>query len=183
VKAVGVTVSDRQRFEHLYSETHISILRYLLRRVIVPADAADLLAETYLVAWRRIDVVPQDEGLLWLYGVARRIVANYQRHERVEHALGEALRSSLSRDLSVWQSDSDIPFSTEITNSLRALQPVEREIIELSAWEHLTSAEIGEVLGIKPGTVRVKLHRIRLAIGKDLIEAGHPGANVLKIAE
>lgn len=63
---------QRQGFERLYEETRVGILGYLLRRVGSAPNAADLLAETYLIAWRKIDTVPNDEtARLWLYGVAR----------------------------------------------------------------------------------------------------------------
>ena len=89
--------SRRKRFEQLYAETRVSILGYLMRRVSDPTDAADLLAETYLVAWRKLDGVAKDEEVrLWLYGVARRIVSHHHRHERVEQGLAETLRADLT---------------------------------------------------------------------------------------
>jgi RNA polymerase sigma-70 factor (ECF subfamily) len=184
VKSLAEALTDQELFETLYSETRMSILGYLLRRVSIPTDAADLLSDTYLVAWRRIGDVPEGEsGLLWLYGVARHLVANYYRHERSEHALALTLRHALAANASAFEREHDAPFAEDIARSLEALSPGDREIIELSAWEQLTPAEIAEVLGIKAGTLRVRLHRARLAIAEELAKAGHPGPDRLEIAE
>ena len=88
----------RERFESLYTETRIAILGYLVRRVSNASDAADLLAETYVVAWRRIDEIPRgEEARLWLFGVARRVLSNFHRHAKVERSLADTLRAELLR--------------------------------------------------------------------------------------
>jgi DNA-directed RNA polymerase specialized sigma24 family protein len=64
-------------FGRLYREHGRAILAYALRRVGDPEDAADVVAETFLIAWRRLGDVPAgDRARLWLYAVARRVVAN-----------------------------------------------------------------------------------------------------------
>jgi DNA-directed RNA polymerase specialized sigma24 family protein len=70
-----------ERFEALVREVGPSIAGYVVRRVEVHADAADVLSETLLVAWRRADALPQDaEGARrWLIGVARGVLANQRR--------------------------------------------------------------------------------------------------------
>ncbi|HEY3140934.1 MAG TPA: sigma factor, partial [Acidimicrobiales bacterium] len=70
----------REEFEELYRAQVRSLLAYALRRVDHPEQAADVVAETMLVAWRRLDQVPPgDEARLWLFGVARRVLANQRR--------------------------------------------------------------------------------------------------------
>ena len=72
----------RARFQALYEANYESILGYALRRAR-GADALDVVSETFLVAWRRIDVMPTGETTLpWLYGVARRVVSERQRSGR-----------------------------------------------------------------------------------------------------
>jgi RNA polymerase sigma factor (sigma-70 family) len=171
----GDEPSRQDSFEQLYSETRVAILSYLTRRVSNPADAADLLAETYLIAWRKVDTIPNDQtARLWLYGVARRIMSHHRRHEMVEQGLAEALRADLNRETARLQADRDVPFSDVVAVSLARLKPSDREIMELSAWEQLTAAEIADLIGMKPGSVRVRLHRIRAVIRADLIGAGYP---------
>src|SRR5580704_6064903 len=73
----------RRRFETIYAANCGPILGYVLRRTRNGDDAADVVAETFLTAWRRLDDVPPgDQARLWLYGVARRVLANHQRGER-----------------------------------------------------------------------------------------------------
>lgn len=69
---------DRERFERVYRDHYDAVLRYCLRRCC-REDALDAAAETFMVAWRRRDVVPESYELPWLYGVARRVVANQRR--------------------------------------------------------------------------------------------------------
>ena len=73
----------QRRFEEVYLAHRGSILGYVLRRTDNPDDAADVIAETFLTAWRRLEDVPRDaEARLWLYGVARRVLANHHRGVR-----------------------------------------------------------------------------------------------------
>ena len=75
--------SRRERFSALYADCYPRLLGYALRRTHTVEDAADVVAETFLVAWRRLEHVPPgDEARLWLYGVARRVLANQRRGER-----------------------------------------------------------------------------------------------------
>src|SRR4029077_9810384 len=80
----------RERFEAAYRELYEPICGYVLRRVRGPEDAAEAIAETFATLWRRFDRCPQGEELKpWLFGVARRVIANQRRGERRRTALGE----------------------------------------------------------------------------------------------
>src|SRR5690242_18170572 len=87
-------------FSRLYREQGRAVLAYALRRVGDREDAADVVAETFLVAWRRLGEVPAGaESRLWLYGVTRRVIANLQRTERRRTRLGLRLAESLRTEL------------------------------------------------------------------------------------
>lgn len=80
-------------FEALYSAHYDALLRYALRRVADPADAADVVAETWTVAWRRRTQLPGgDADRLWLFGVARRVLANQRRGQLRRSQLTDRLR-------------------------------------------------------------------------------------------
>jgi RNA polymerase sigma factor (sigma-70 family) len=152
---------DRERFEELYGGTRVLVLGYLARRSRSPEDAADLLAEVYLVAWRRIDDVPAgDEARLWLFGVARRVLANHHRRARTESGLATALEASLRSVALGFDAEPD-PRSDAVAEALARLTAKDRELLTLSAWEDLSPAEIAVVLGQRVGAVRVRLHRAR----------------------
>ena len=90
---MGERAERQVRFERLYDQASLQVLGYALRRASTPEDAADAVSDTFMIAWRRLDEVPDgDEARLWLYGVARRVLANQrrglQRRERLEARLG-----------------------------------------------------------------------------------------------
>jgi len=83
----------RRRFEGLYAEHQAGVLGYVLRSA---HDAGDVFAETFLVAWRRLDDAPTGEtARLWLYGVARRVLADHRRGESRRSHLADRLRGDL----------------------------------------------------------------------------------------
>src|SRR5436309_3550195 len=98
-RVVAVSEGDREeRFRLLYAATSSAILGYVLRRAESAEDAAEVVAEAFVTAWRRLDQVPPGpEGRLWLYGVARRVLANYHRGNRRRSRLAERLRGEVAR--------------------------------------------------------------------------------------
>ena len=94
-----------ERFRDLYTRHFDALLAYAVRRVPRPEDAADVVADTFLVAWRRRSHLPAgDEARLWLYGVARNMLANKRRGDRRRDRLGEALRQRLMASADLGQS-------------------------------------------------------------------------------
>jgi RNA polymerase sigma-70 factor (ECF subfamily) len=136
------------------------VLAYAVRRSPDAQDAADVVAETFLVAWRRLPEVPPAEAArLWLYGVARHVLANQRRSERRRERLAERLRQELPAALEGVQ-----PTPVEagpVSAALAELGPEDREILRLSGWEDLTPSEIAAVLGISQIAARSRLHRAR----------------------
>jgi RNA polymerase sigma-70 factor (ECF subfamily) len=171
-------MTERQvRFEALYAANHAPILGYALRRTDSPDDAADILAETFLAAWRRLDDVPAgDEARLWLYGVARRLLANHYRGERRRSALAGRLRTELASCYVSPEFDCE---SARIAGALRRLPERQRELLALNAWEGLDYGEIATVLGCSRNAVRIRLHRARASLAAELAgpaaEASGPG--------
>jgi RNA polymerase sigma-70 factor (ECF subfamily) len=148
------------RFGQLYRDQGRAILAYALRRVEDPEDAADVVAETFLVAWRRLDEVPSDaRARLWLFGVARRVIANRHRAERRRTRLAQRLADSLRTELAT----RPVP-AGEAAEVLRAMDELggdDRELLLLVAWEELSPGEAAKVLGISSLAARSRLHRAR----------------------
>ena len=151
----------RARFERLYANYSPDIAMYALRRVDREA-AKDVVAETFTVAWRRLDDVPA-EALPWLYGVARRVLANQRRSSRRLIALRRKLESDASGGPELCDPD--------LADALRALPDEDREILRLVAWEGLTSAEAGTVLGCTASAARLRLRRARSRLAEALGDA------------
>jgi RNA polymerase sigma factor (sigma-70 family) len=155
--------------EALYREHRAALLSYLIRRVEQPEDAADLLTEVFLVAMRRPDRVPEGgEAKLWLYGVARRLLANYRRGVRRRAAAVDQLAKSLAT-----QAIGPPPTveTLAVLQQLKLLSIDDRELITLVAWDGLSPSEAARVLGLKPGTARARLSRLRRRLQDGLAAA------------
>ncbi len=150
-----VAATDRQtRFESVYRAHVAAIGRYASRRTDA-ADAVDVVAETFAVAWRRIDEVPPD-ALPWLYGVARRVLANQRR--------GGIRRTALhTRLCEAWvQPVSPPPAHLEtLRTAIHSLTEADREILLLAGAEELSPREIAVVLDLRPEVARNRLSRAR----------------------
>jgi RNA polymerase sigma-70 factor (ECF subfamily) len=163
--------ASEARFARLYAGFGRDVLAYALPRAAGPEDAADLVAETFLVAWRRIEDVPDgEEGRLWLYGIARRTLANQQRAERRRTRLSGRLRSELA--VAVRARAEPSPGGATMVRALGRLRPDDREILMLAGWEELKSPQIARVLGISAAAARTRLHRARRRLRKELIAEG-----------
>jgi RNA polymerase sigma factor (sigma-70 family) len=155
----------RDRFQALYEENYARVLGYALRRVDRD-DAADVVAETFLVAWRRLDELPAgEEARLWLYGTARRVLANQQRCRRRRDRLTERIRSQHAEQV---QLGSPTPELNHAALAFARLRPEEREILALVAWERLDAGEVAHVLGCSRNAARIRLHRARRRFAREL---------------
>ncbi|WP_276801511.1 RNA polymerase sigma factor [Cellulomonas iranensis] len=160
----------RARFTALFDRVHAPLLAYAVRRVADPADAADVVAETFLVAWRRLDDVPAgDAARPWLFGVARRVLANHYRGERRRLALADRLRDQLDEVVAPPE-----PVDPTLVEAMDRLPPDDRELLRLVAWEELARDEIALVLGVPRATVRVRLHRARRRLVAQLAALEEP---------
>lgn len=161
--------ADWARFEAIWSEHRLRILAYCLRRMS-PDDAEDACAETFLVAWRRIEMIPADhEALLFLYGIARRVVANQHRTLRRRTRLDVkllALAIPYVEDVSllVVQGAQD----EIVAASVRRLDRRDSEIVMLHAWEELPHADIAAILGMTVAAVDQRIHRAYRRLGRML---------------
>ena len=150
----------RERFEAVYRELYAPICGYALRRVREPEDAAEVIAETFATLWRRFDACPHgDELRPWLFGVARRVIANQRRGERRRSALGERLAADV--DQTAFEATRQDEATSELARAFAALNESDRELLSLVAWEGLTSEELSIALGTSRAVVRLRLHRAR----------------------
>jgi RNA polymerase sigma-70 factor (ECF subfamily) len=167
-RPVGSAERARAReFEALFRAHSRAILGYAVRRCDPAEDAADVLAEVMLTAWRRwADVPVGGEARLWLYGVARRVLANRSRAERRRSRLVGRLRAEVAERVREHSEPDDR--DSEVRSALKTLSPTDREVLLLSAWEDLEPTEIAAVLDITPVTARSRLHRARARLGTAL---------------
>ena len=158
---------DRERFGALYQRAYPAILRYAHRRV--PPDlAADVAAEVFVVAWRRIADVPEGDALPWLYGVARRVVANQRRG--ADRAVGLLARvATLVGDGPPTIDPADaVAESMTVLAAFRRLSADDREVLSLVVWEGLGARDAARVLGCSVPAVAARLSRARRRLQANL---------------
>ncbi len=148
------TDSQRERFEELFRDFHLAVRDYARRRVRAES-VDDIVSDTFLVAWRRWEQVP-DDPLPWLLTVARNSIGTELR--------GEARRLRLrAKARSGWVESSDRiePGDSEgrVLSALARLSERDREALTLVVWDGLTPAEAAGVLGEPTTRFRVRLHR------------------------
>lgn len=154
----------RERFKQLYEANYAAILGYVLRRA--PRDEAlDVVADVFLTAWRRLsDVPPGEDARLWLYGTARRVLANRARSERRRNRLS----ASLVREALGDRPEESPPEYGSVAAAFARLRPEERELLGLVIWEGLAPDQAAQVLGCSTNAVRIRLHRARRKLADEL---------------
>jgi RNA polymerase sigma factor (sigma-70 family) len=162
----------RMRFEGLFRSHADAVRGYALRRTD-PDDADDVVAETFLIAWRRFDDVPAN-ATPWLLGVARRVLSNRRRSDRRVISLSNRLADRERRKPDAATDDSDLLSTIEV--ALDRLPEKEREALRLLAWEGLSTGEAAIVLGCTRATLAVRVHRARRRL-TDIIEGHLAGAD------
>lgn len=149
------------RFSELFRARYEAVLRYASRRTD-PETALDVVAETFLIAWRRHEEVPADPGqaLPWLYGVARRVLANAERSRR--RADRVAARLSQERSIGhVPDSARGVAERSRLGRALATLTATDQEALRLVGWEELDLAEAAQAMRCSRAAMAVRLHRAR----------------------
>lgn len=161
---------DREsRFQRLYQAHYGAVLAYAQRRSDDSPDALDVVAETFTIAWRRIGEVPDaDAARPWLYGVARRVLANQRRGNRRRAELSSRLRTHQPRPVEIESQILADDDRRTVLAALARLREGDREILRLAAWEELSHREIAAVVGCSEASVAVRLHRARNRLGREI---------------
>lgn len=145
---------DREAFGRLYDAVARDLYRTALYTLGNPQDAEDVVAETFLEAWKGIHTL-REEGSFrqWIMRIlsirCKRRIGGYVREKGnidIEDYLGEGVP------------DDNVP-RAEVREAMARLNPEERQIVLLSVLEGYTMREIGEILTLPQGTVSSKLHR------------------------
>lgn len=167
-----MTRADHARITDAIASNSADLLAYFERRAGVQ-DAADLLAETMMTAWRRVDDLPADaeRARMWLFVTARHVLANADRSERRRWRLANRLRLMLGAE--------DAPpadAGAEVRDAVARLEPDLAELVRLVHWDGFTIAAAGEVLQITASTARGRYQRARHDLREMLEPAGAASA-------
>lgn len=175
----GSTLEDtspNDRFGRIYAAHHLEIYGYLRRRADAET-ARDAASETFVVLWRRLDDAPQDDEIRpWLYGVARKALANQQRSRRRFRALQRKVGGSAPETSPIPNPEAVVVRAADIqrvVDAMDELRPADRDVLQLAIWEELSHEEIGVVLGCKAHAVDQRIHRAKQRLEHQLRRAEH----------
>lgn len=162
-------------FRRLFDEHHPAVLAYCLRRT-GREDAQDAAAEVFTVAWRRLGDVPDSDATLpWLYGTARKVLANQRRSRTRSRRLANRLAAdgaapSATPEVIILRREQD----QLVLDALARLRDGDREVIRLALWEELPHAAIGEIVGCSGRAVTMRLNRAVRRLGRELHHPTRP---------
>lgn len=168
------------RFEAIFRSCYPRVLAYALRRTEGREVAEEIVSETFLIAWRRLDAVPL-EPLPWLLGTARKVLGHRRRSER-----RRAAHLTVSSLEGVEVTDPETPVAellaqrTSLAAAFAALPDRDREILTLVAWEGLAPREGAQVLGCSAAIFSLRLHRARRRLSKELAASGLPSGEEIR---
>lgn len=150
----------QERFTDLYDRHYRSVLGYALLR----ADrdvAEDVSSETFLVAWRRLDDLPEPP-LPWLLGVARNLLAKQRDSRHRRQALVDRITAlTTSRDQVGWDVAEHVIDRENALAALSALPEADVEAMVFATWYGLPPEQAAVVMGCSVRTYNVRLHRAR----------------------
>ncbi len=178
-----MAATDERWFEDLW-DAHADQVRAYAQRRSDDETAGDVVAGTFLVAWRRRDEVP-DDPLPWLYGVARRVLADQRRTHGRQARVAERLGDTTS-DRSPSDPSDQVAQRDAVLRALDQLGEADREALRLGCWEQLTPKEAARVLGCSAPTFNVRLHRARRRLRRHLdgsLDSGRCGSSSVQDAD
>lgn len=146
-------------------EASSDLLAYLQRRV-GRDDAPDLLGETMVVAWRRVEDLPHDpeRARMWLFGIARGTLLNHTRGQRRRWALADRIRAHATQTLVAPAADE----GADVRDAIDRLNPDLSELVRLVHWERMTLPQAAELLGLPESTARSRYSRAKEQLGAAL---------------
>lgn len=152
-----------ERIRELHDRLAPDLLTYLARRVDPTEDAADLLSETFLVAWRRSDRIPNDaeQSRMWMFVTARSVLANHHRGHRRRSALADTLRERLACQRRFSSEEHQTAIALDVHAALDSLPTNQSELVRLVHWDGFTLIEAAQIAGVPESTARGRYERAK----------------------
>jgi RNA polymerase sigma-70 factor (ECF subfamily) len=163
-----MTPGGTAEFRAALRDTADDLLGYFERRLSTLDDAADLLAETMLQAWRRSDAMSEqaERRRMWLFTIAAHVLANHRRSARRRVALADRLRQHLAT-----VDQSDHAEASAVRDAVLRLEAAQRELVMLIHWEGFSIVDAAEILGLNPSTARSRYAAARDELRRALSSA------------
>lgn len=152
-------MDDEERFTDIFRAFHAQVTAFALRRAAAEV-AQDVVAATFLAAWRHLDTLPADP-LPWLYRAASLEIAAQSRKDRRHFNMRERLNQTPAADWLQPDHAEQVTSAEQWKEAFAKLSEQDREILRLVAWEKLRPQQAAAVLGCSPAAFKVRLHRAR----------------------
>ncbi|BBH64061.1 DNA-directed RNA polymerase sigma-70 factor [Actinoplanes sp. OR16] len=165
--------TDEERFTALYERHYTDVERYVVRRASDVA-ARDVVADVFVVIWRRIGDVPEP-ALPWIYGVARRVLANELRGVQRRRQLEQKVAGHAGDDTAADHAD-DVTSAAVLAAAFERLPETDRETLRLIAWEELSTRDAATAAGCSLATFAMRLHRARRRLRREMTPHTAPTA-------
>ena len=164
-----MTANDRATIRSAFRETAPDLLAYFERRLTDREEAADLLGQTMLIAWRRVDKLPAEaeRRRMWLFVVAANTLSNHRRTWQHRLALADRLREHLATSTRA----PELSETHAVRDAVLRLHDAQRELVMLIHWDGFTIVEAAELLGLNPSTARSRYAAAKDALRQALAEA------------
>ncbi|MBM7489353.1 RNA polymerase sigma-70 factor (ECF subfamily) [Micromonospora luteifusca] len=159
-------------FTALYADNRGRVYAYAVARA-GRSLADEVVAETFLVAWRRFAQMPRGAALPWLLGVARNVIRQRYRDEERQRAI--------AAEMLAWAADAPdvadgVAERSAILTALAGLSENDREVLTLTAWDGLSPRAAARVVNCSAPAFLVRLHRARNRLTRAVAAAGEPRA-------
>lgn len=154
---------------------NIGSIRAYTASMMGAADVDDVVAATFMTAWQRFDDIPHDAQRPWLFATARNHIRNARRSDRRHLALVDTIDTDPTSRLKHSDANNE-PGVHPVLDAIRELDDDDRELMLMTGWFELTPSEIASILDERPGTIRVRIHRIRQRLTARLDSPGDAGA-------
>jgi len=164
--------TEGARITELFVEHGGRLYGYAYRRTLSSEEAKDVVADTYLIALRHIDRVPEP-ALPWLFTVARRLLANRSRAAANRERTAARLGAREDADPDPFEESSS---HERLRQAFRSLSEDDQETLMLIEWDGLSNKEAALVVGCSTPAFAVRLHRTRRRLARELQR--DPGASV-----
>ena len=163
--------SDDERFRALFGTNFEDVWRFARRRCGSSSDADDIAAQVFAVAWRRRDDAPAETVRLWLFGVARNVLANHHRSDDRGRRLRRRLAGERLAPVTGWLGDvATDDRDDRLHRAIGQLNDDDREVLIMRYWDELAVTEIAALLDRTPNAVSMRLHKTRRRLAEVIDE-------------
>jgi RNA polymerase sigma factor (sigma-70 family) len=170
---------DPQAFREFYDRYAVWIRSWFIRHTGSDSASLDLTAETFAQAWhasKRFRDMADGSGAPWLFGIARNLLRQYHKHNRIESAARERMGLPVAyADCEDYERvDERIEASALaplLRHAVRALPREQRRALELRVVQQLPYEEVAGVLGCSQNAARLRVSRALRALTTQMSSA------------